>query len=269
MRAILSADEERRWKIFQAAQWARRRPPAPAPEPAPRTAYYQSPGGAGDYAEASTALAAATIFPGAGDVQPFAFLLWVKRAVTDTFDEYLFQVACAVNGNFLTYMSDPNNDNYLQASLADGTASASGSVQYPSPDLESWALVAYAFDGVDTLSVYINGALVTQPSSSPALDWLGAGVSMTLLADSGHGSQLDASIRNIHIFDRALASGEIAALYAAGPTHNVRAASGAWAGETALVSWDTAAVGGVVLNTGSGGTCGLTLNGAVTSEVDP
>lgn len=248
-----------------ATTWRRPTPPAPSPI----VDYYVSPGGAGDYAEASTALAAATIFPGAGVPAEFTLAFWVKRAVTDTFDEFLFEAKTGTpNEALFVYLSDPNNDNYFQGFFAGGD-SGSASIYAAYPDISGWAHVVFTVsvsgDGA-TLSCRINGVEIGADTQTIALDAVGS--SFALLSTATGAAPLDASIRNIHIFDRALTSGEIAALYAAGPTHNIRAATGAWTGGTAVVSWDTPAVAGVVVNSGTGGACNLVLNGAVTSEVD-
>jgi len=245
-----------------ATTWRRPTPPAPSPI----VDYYVSPGGAGDYAEATTSVAARGVFPAAGPAAAFTVMLWVKRAESATFDEFLLEVSTGIpNEALFAYLSDPGNDNYIQSFFAGGTSGAA-MVATSYPGLSSWVHVAYVYDG-STFSVVIDGVEVG--TDTQAITLAAAGSAFCLLSGGSGGSPLDASIRNIHAFTRAFSGHEIAALYAAGPTHNVRASSGAWAGETALVSWDTAAVGGVVPNTGSGGACGLSLEGAVTSEVDP
>lgn len=235
-----------------ATTWRRPSPPAPSPI----VDYYASPGGAGDYAEASTALATETLFPGAAADNSFAGWFWFDAGA-----ESYGSIFCTPNAGQFSEVSGSDSyfglqgaGNYFEGDAITGvwvhcvvTFEASGA-------REGWALFVDGVEVAAPLSGYLEGVtgLLSLFAQAPSHNFPAAG-----------------RARNIHIFDRALTSGEIAALYAAGETHNVRAASGAWAGETALVSWDTAAVGGVVLNTGSGGTCGLTLNGAVTSEVDP
>lgn len=235
--------------------------------PAAVTSYYSSPGGAGDYAEASTSVAVATMFPGTSEVS-WTLAFWLTRALSDTFDEYLMEVGkSGGQPNLVAWTSDSNNDNYLQDSLYDGTNQ--GGVYAAYPDLSAPTRLAWTFDGT-TLRRYTNGALTDTATGAPgAFAWTQAGDVFRLLAQVT-GSELDADIRNIIVNDRAHTAGEEAALYAAGPTHNPLAGTGAWAGGQSIpVLWTTAAVAGVVSNSGDGGACNLVLNGAVTSEVDP
>lgn len=241
-----------------ATTWRRPTPPAPSPI----VDYYVSPGGEGDYAEATTALITETLFPGGAAPSAKSLIFWLK----DKGEDSPGNVMCAfrAGGGSSSLQVDVGGPD-AAAALYDDDDTAGGSYALGAPN-SAWGLVSVVY-GASSFECSLNG--VSQGSASyPPGDFALASTIQLFANDLGVGYS-EGKIRNIHVFTRALSGAEISALYAAGPTHNIRTASGAWAGETALVSWDTAAVGGVVPNTGSGGACGLTLNGTVTSEVDP
>lgn len=235
-----------------ATTWRRPSPPAPSPI----VDYYVSPGGAGDYAEATTGVAVDALFP-SGAAGPATLAFWAR----DTGE--IIATVYRDDGAMMARLTRDGGTNAYLTDDADGPAAC---VAIDEPGA-SWTHIAYVLTGTQ-INCFANGAAFDGPVAYPGGTYARAAlVSFLSIATDTGSSQGD--LRNIHVFTRALSGAEIAALYAAGPTHNIRTASGAWAGETALVSWDTPAVDGVVPNTGSGGACGLTLEGAVTSEVDP
>ena len=220
--------------------------------PAAVTSYYSSPGGAGDYAEASSNVAARVVFPGAS--APVASMVcWARNCANN------FMRARDTDNQPIIVMYP---DSTLAVDIADAAGgSASSYAPVSDPAGASWVLCAAVTDGAN-LTTYGDADAGT-PGALPGGAWSAADEFAALIASSA------GDIRNIMLIDRALTAGEVAALYAAGPTHNPLAGTGAWAGGQSIpVLWCTPAVGGVVANSGDGGACNLVLSGAVTSEVD-
>jgi hypothetical protein len=217
------------------------------------SAYYSSPGGAGDYAEASSNVAARVVFPGASaPVCTVAF--WAQNTtvssvfVGDTTDTRPI-IECNAAGGF-------------DVSVRDNVAAAASVWNDADPASATWEHFAVTCDGTDCIAYGAGsaGTPVAIAGTYAAADEFFALRSLGCPGD----------VRNIMVIDRALTAGEVAALYAAGPTHNPLNGTGAWAaGQSIPVIWCTPAVGGRVVNSGDGGTCDLVLAGNATSEVDP
>lgn len=232
------------------------------------SAYYSSPGGAGDYAEADSVVAARVVFPGAAQQDPWTIAFWFTRPTTNT-NSVL--VECTNPGGaqvqFRVDLSSPDSDNWLATSLV-GNSGAYLSDAYP--DLAANKRMTWTFDGT-TVRHYQNGALVSSGTSdTPPFEWAESATNFRLLAEVGGGLSCDGIIRNVLINDRAHTALEEADLYAAGPTHHPLNAAGThWAaGESIPVIWCTPAVNGSVANSGDGGPCRLSLRGSITSEED-
>jgi len=227
---------------------------ASAAAPGPVTAYYSSPGGAGDYAEADSVVAARVVFPGAA-APVCTVLAWAK----------------GFNGGDCMRADNALQFAALRPGLVDfivGVRSSDEAVEIePSVDFDpgaaEWSSVAAVFDG-SAVTPYGDGVAGT-PGPIVGGGWVAADVFQALVASAA------GDIRNILIIDRALSANEIADLYAAGPTHHPLNAAGThWAaGQSIPVIWCTPAVGGVVANSGDGGACGLVLHGDVASLLDP
>lgn len=218
----------------------------------PVTSYYSSPGGAGDYAEASTNVAARVVFPGAS-VPVCTVLCWSRNVAQ------LLRVRDSDNLPMLDMYDGGGAE--LSVDIFDSIAVIGTATASALPSAASWTHVGYTIDGTDIVP-YGNG-VADGSSAAIAGTYAASDVFESLIASVG------GDVRNIMVIDRALTAGEVAALYAAGATHNPLMPAGVWAGGQSIpVIWCTPAVGGVVANSGDGGTCNLVLSGAVTSEVD-
>lgn len=229
---------------------------ASAAAPGPVTAYYSSPGGAGDYAEADSVVAARVVFPGAA-APVCTVLAWSRNG-----GNIFLKTAGSASETLVAYDSG-------SPGLACGMVDTPGVVNIEaygsgsSPAAATWGHHGYVCDGANLLA-YAAGASDGGVSLAGGT-WSAADVFMALVANCA------GDIRNILIIDRALSANEIADLYAAGPTHHPLRATGThWAaGQSIPVIWCTPAVGGVVANSGDGGACGLVLHGDVASLLDP
>ena len=222
-------------------------------------AYYSSPGGAGDYAEASTNVAARVVFPGAG-APVCTVLAWAKNLPTSSLNGLLYASDDGAPMLLVNFTDDP----YLSVTIKNAAGVADG-LDAPIVATGGWQMASVNFDGSDAVA-FMDAvemgtfALPTAPYSA---------VDVFKMAFNGTDS-MPIDWRNILIIDRALTANEIADLYAAGPTHHPLRATGThWAaGQSIPVIWCTPAAAGRVANSGSGGVCDLVLNGSVTSEED-
>lgn len=226
-------------------------------------AYYTAPGGVGDYAEASTNVAARLIFPGGG-IGTFTVLMWAQQPTSSGLSLW----TCGTWGDdfYESGRDGPSRLNH-EVGVYDASFTASA-LSFTTPDTDEWFFQAETCDG-STIRAYVNG---TEADNAAVAGTFTAQDVLALFcarADNYFVGGSEGSLRNIAIFDRALTADEIAELYAAGMTHDYRDASGAdWAGETPPIYWCTGALSRRVENSGDGGTCDLILNSAVTSEED-
>lgn len=218
-------------------------------------AYYSSPGGGGNYAEASTSVAALAVFPGAG--APVASIVfWARNMSAGD-----LRIGDAADNPVCIIYSDAGVTTVDMTSVEANMASAVSA----SGDMSgaSWSQVCAVLNGT-TITVYGDGVAGT-PVAYPAGTWVACA---DLLID------MIGDIRNIMVIDRAITADEVAALFAAGETHDVLtetvlSATEVWAGGQSIpVVLHTPAVAGSVANSGDGGACSLVLNGDFTSELD-
>ncbi len=225
----------------------------------PVTSYYSSPGGAGDYAEASTNVAARVLVP-LGAPSDCTYAAW-HRVPATWGNLFTASDGSGTGAGFNSY-----NDGDLALGVTDDAGNEDVTAYATSPAVDAWVRIAYVIDAGATLKTYVDG---TEVSSESIVGWtpVTGGASRFRLFKAASGYEVEG--RNISINDRAHTAGEEAALYAAGPTHHPLMPAGVWAGGQSIpVIWCTPAVGVVVANSGDGGTCNLVLSGAVTSEVD-
>lgn len=223
--------------------------------------YYSTPGGASDYAAASTNVAARLIFPGGG-IGTFTVLMWTKQTTSNGLN---FWSCGTFGGDYIYSVAAGRAEQDVEAQDAGVGA---GNVYAALPDTDAWAFCALTCDG-STLRGYGDGV---ETANSPVSGAYGAQDTFVLFSSTADDPLLGippgetGSLRNIAIFDRALTADEIAELYDAGMHHNYANRHGAdWAGETPVVYWRTKPVAGAVPNSGSGGVCALTLGGDVTA----
>jgi hypothetical protein len=142
-----------------------------------------------------------------------------------------------------------------------------GAIITTPPDNDDWAHFALVRDG-SGLTLYLNGVsfgplAVTGTWSEQETFYLFAtvfgGPSPVIADDAGQ-------LANIAMFDRALTGDEVSALAAAGRDFNAHLSDGGdWAGEVPVVHWRDVDAAGLVSNAGDGGSCDLSLVGAVES----
>lgn len=210
------------------------------------SAYYESPGGAGDFLEASTSLAAREIFPASGTPIDWSIGFWLEREAGTADELCLFSVSDE---------ADPGYESTLQALVFDPVVSSDGisinldgvpgSVSLgisPYPDTSTWTRFGFTFDAtLGELRVFVDGVEVAA-DADPSFAWVPGSI-FRLLGLFAGGQELDGRIRNILINNRAHSADEEAALYAAGKSHDLRAPYGDdWAGETPPIYWCQAAV---------------------------
>ena len=223
------------------------------------TAYYSSPGGAGDYAEADSVVAARVVFPGAS-APVCTVLAWAKNLPTSSLNGLLYLSDDGAPMLLVNFTDDPN----LSITIKNAAGVADG-LDAPIVATGGWQMAAVNFDGSD--AVAFMDAVEMGTFTLPAAPY--SAIDVFKMAFNGTGS-FAIDWRNILIIDRALSANEIADLYAAGPTHHpLNAAGSHWAaGQSIPVIWCTPAVNGSVANSGDGGPCRLSLRGSVTSEED-
>lgn len=218
--------------------------------------YYISPGGADDYAEAATSVAARVIFPG-GDIGTFTVLMWVSQRT----DAGLAFWSCGGTNNdsITSYPSAgaPNGRSPNAVEVKDNNLETA-TVEYVLPDTTAWAFTAVTCDGTDVIA-YGNGV---ETDTDTVAGTYTAQDAFTLFS-SGFGSE--GWIANVAIFNRVLTADEIGALYVAGEEHDLRTSSEGWEGEIPYVYWCEAPMSGRVLNFGYGGSCDLILNGNIST----
>lgn len=235
-------------------------------------AYYSSPGGAGDYAEASTNVAARVVKP-SGAVGGFASLTWSVSAWCRRDDDDIVQINVwtvddeSESGKAQLSCFEPGAGRLaLVADEDDGLQTSSPGALFAA----DWHRLTVINDGAaDVLSLVVDGVVVGSTSDLASRTFpISAGAAFAMLVGYGPDNQMD--IRNVVVNDRAHTALEEADLYAAGPTHHPLRATGThWAaGQSIPIIWCTPAAAGRVANSGSGGVCDLVLNGSVTSEED-
>lgn len=231
-------------------------------EPDPPTelgVYYDLPGsGTDDLAVATTSAAPQII------AIETSVLFWMRVISADE-GAMVFEVL-STQGESLYYMGlylAAGGDFVLEASvysyLQDGTSPTSGGIAFGAFDFYSLEL---GDDGA--MRVYRNATLILTTTGDPPDP--GAGLPDPYLRFRGTDGNA-VHVTNIMPLARVLTSAERSALYAAGPQHDYREATGDWAGVAAPpVYWRDADESGVVPNAGVGGTCGLELQGDATTQ---
>lgn len=201
------------------------------------TAYYSSPGGLGNWAKASTPLAARLFFSSTSK-PVVSYVCWARKA--DTVETLaLVDVVHESDDTLarLRWTDDPLLTIEVQNSAGSG---ASADLTPPDEGAE-WHHFALVCDGTDA-TTYVDGVEVD--SQSLGATPYGKCDAFMIFALHITGLAAEGDLRNIGIFDRALSAAEIDALRAApgAETHDCRVATGAWAGEVPSVYWCQAAV---------------------------
>ena len=204
------------------------------------SAYYSSPGGAGDYLEASTALAARVFFPGPTDLPSWSIGYW-------------FEPAAFTSGQRMLTVSAIDYDNDGEALIVGLGDDYGGFVALYNTDSDEFSAslsegpgapirLGVVSNGV-VIKFYENGALV---GTSSAIGGTFAERDALRFFNDQLGTKPAAgTVRNITINDRAHSGAEEAALAAAGYRHDVRAPFGDdWAGETPPIYWCRSALPG-------------------------
>lgn len=211
------------------------------------TAYYSSPGGAGDYMDAATNAAARAVFGGSAPVACVGS--WVRFPSMSA--GIVMSVRDGDSDPFPSVDLAPSID-ALDVTLTGDTLSSADSVYSANPVDGGWHLIGCVLDGASVYAI---------------LDGIGAGAAYpedTFAASDvldAIGVYTEADICQPFILTRALSGAEIAAIYAAGPTVDIRNTIGA-----VDFLWRDADTAGLVANVGTGAACALTIHGSVTSE---
>lgn len=209
--------------------------------------YYTSPGGAGDSLTASTNAAARAVFGGA-PAQAFTIGCWARNVTGANF----MRARDSDNQPYMAFLSAGEFDLDIYDALGSvGSAYNTAASPYD----PSWGLFLAVSDGT-TLTIYANG---DSASGETTIDLSGMAFAASdifeAIAPSNAGD-----LCQPFVFSRALSAGEIAAIYAQGPTADIRNVTG-----PAAFLWRDAPSGGAVANVGTGGTCNLTVAGSVTT----
>lgn len=205
------------------------------------SAYYSSPGGDGEWAKASTPIAARVFFSDAGKPAG-TYLCWARRPDTAG----TLALVDVIHGSDdtlarLRWTDDPLLTVEVFNSLGTG---ATNDIAPPSPGAD-WHFFALVCDGT-TATTYVDGDQVD--SQSLGATPYGICDDFMMFALHATGEAAEGSVRNIAIFDRALSGAEIAALYgsAGAHAHDYRVAVGDWTGEVPAVYWCQSAVAQVM-----------------------
>lgn len=223
-------------------------------------ALYRSPGAAGDYADAEVG---ETLFPG-GSLGVFAISFWVKAvAATDGIPFDLSDDGAP--GLRLDYASGE-----LQVTLTDDTAaSVGGALDYQTTDGDWHHVFITSRDEADSFDsngtqIWYDGITPDDGLSSLGTFTVAASV-LRLFADYAGANRFPGDIANVATFSSLPPHVEIAALAAAGVTHDVRNPSGRWRRRKPEAYYRDADTAGVVANVGKL-VAALVFNGDVTSE---
>ena len=231
--------------------------------------YLHSPGGAGDYAQASTSAAAQAILQSTA-AGPFT-VTWWQRSSGDAAPAICAYRNAQPGPELITYYTG-----FLAARIEDDAGANQADVSTGAAPDGTWQHYAITYrdysggkvpvNGV--LDIYIDGALA-DTVSLPFDISTDTGADVLRVFANAAGGGLAGDIRAIGIFGaRYMDSAEIASIYAAGPTHDLLVDTGDYTG-TPTFLWDGPAIGGRVANRGSGGSCDLVLNGAVSVLTAP
>ena len=243
-----------------ATTWRRPSPPAPSPI----VDYLSFPGGVGDYAEATTSAASLLMSPGDGEggaapMPAWTYLVWFSRDGSSLAG--IFECASDPGIEDDALRGYASNATDLGVSVYSEGQNDDAGIFVAGIDTSTWRLIAVRNTGT-SVDIVVDGVQVgTAPCAFAMPRMIG------LVLGFGEGSPSKQAQPSI--WGSALSDAALFALAAQGRTYDITVTAGAWAGGTPAFIWRGAAVDGVVPNTGSGGACGLTLNGAVTSEVDP
>lgn len=208
------------------------------------TAYYSSPGGAGDYMDAATNAAARAVFGGAGVTQCTVFT-WAKEMIGPNF--------CTARDADGAPLSTFLNEGDLGVDMKDALSTEFYGYALAAPNTESWTFCVRVVDAT-TLTVYSNGVA---DGDTDAI----AGTYAACDIFEVFTPNVSGKLCQPGIIARALSGAEIASIYAAGPTVDIRNTIGA-----VDFLWRDADTAGSVANVGTGAACALTIHGSVTSE---
>lgn len=226
-------------------------------------ALYRSPGAAGDYADAAIGDLA---FDGSG-LGVLAVSMWVKAAVgADAASAFVFEVSddgtpslnCYYDGSTDLFAGITNDagvggeDNQNEAT--DGTwHHIFVTSRFDAPSFSDYGVQLW-YDGVSLAD-----------GAGPATTFATAVALLRLFARWDGSSRLAGDIANVAVFSSLPHYTEIAALAAAGVTHDVRNPSGRWRRRKPEAYYRDADAAGVVANVGKL-VAALVFNGDVTSE---
>lgn len=205
--------------------------------------YLTSPGGAGDYADANTPVAARVVFPGPSDLAAWTVSFWIREA-----DAFVAGRCYAYVGDGATpFLVVTQADDFGFGAQLDSDGSASDVGLQGAAGGTGWNHILLTSDGA-IFRAYENGA----STGSSAVPGTYAAVDDLQLFLSSFTDPFGGDIRAPAIFSRALSAAEVAALYAAGPGHDLTTATGAYSAADPAILWDGAAVASEVPNRAPG-----------------
>jgi hypothetical protein len=250
-------------------------PPGPAPWAFTGTTALVSDGEAGSYAESATNAAARLFYTAANQLGAATFLAWVRVAWPDDGIHRALASWGLTSGNprgTVRVSASPSLVNN-QVDNAGGTQSATKGSITSFFDGVVWTLVAATVERTtaDVSSITYNDVAFT--STSDVLpDAHTAGEVFRIGARNYGATRIEAencpgAWRQPAVLGRVITAAEVAALYAAGPTHDIREAVGDYTGPGETYGWwpGDGETGTTVTDRGTLG-CNLTLHGGVTIE---
>lgn len=211
------------------------------------TAYYSSPGGAGDSLVAATTAAARAVF--GGSTPTCTVLAWVS-----TTSGASVMVAKDAAADFAPSLDHTTSVDTLDVALASDSSSAAESAATSNPLDGTWHLIGSVLDGANIFAVLDSRSV---GSAYPGGTFAAADA-FEPFPEFAAGKMCQPAI-----WTRALSAAEVDTLRAAGPAVDMRQTLGT-SGLAFL--WRDALSGGSVAHVGSGAACALTAAGAVTSE---
>lgn len=235
------------------------------------TAYYSSPGAAGDYAEAT---GFDVLFTGSG-VTAGAVAFWVRAAVgADASTVTLFEASddgspslrATYGGSELAAQITDDTNTLIAEDILNGNTDGEWHHILVAPRADPTLVGDDIVPTADGVIIYIDGTNPTDGNVDSGTYATATSV-LRLFARHDGSDRLAGDIANFAVFSSCPDITELPDLVAAGVRHDVRNPTGEWAGYHPVVYYRTAASGGVVANSGTDtGTSGLTLYGNVTSE---
>jgi prepilin-type N-terminal cleavage/methylation domain-containing protein len=158
------------------------------------------------YSFASSAVAQNIIAPVSSSTGPTTYLAWVKPSALPAEKSTIIE-SVSPYGNYMSLNTDASLVSYRYGITPAGyQSSGAGTIV-----LNQWYLTAVTWDGAN-VKLYINGVL----NNTVAATGTGLASSSLLIGAESAARQFVGSIDDVRIYNRALSSTEIAALYSAG-----------------------------------------------------